>query len=53
MQVGVGGRLFHCVQCSGVILPAAQLCRSSGRGLSEECVMDFIGQVKNKFNFPK
>ena len=39
-----GGRIFHCVQCAGVVLPAAQLCRSSGRGLSAECVADFIGE---------
>ncbi len=43
-SVGDGGRLFQCVQCAGVVLPAAQLCRSSGRGLSAECVHDFIGQ---------
>ena len=39
-----GGKLFHCVQCAGVVLPAAQLCRSSGRGMTAECVHDFIGE---------
>lgn len=41
---GGGGRVFACVHCAGVVLPAAQLCRSSGRGLTAECVHDFIGQ---------
>ena len=37
-------KLFQCVQCSGVILSAKHLCSTSGRGLSEECVGEMIGE---------
>ncbi len=37
-------KLLMCVECAGVVLPAAQLCRASGRGdEGAECVRDAIG----------
>ena len=35
---------FQCVQCSGVVLAAAHLCDSSGRGMTADCVHEFIGE---------
>ncbi len=36
--------ILSCVYCASVVLPAAHLCRASGRGLTAECVHDFIGE---------
>jgi len=43
-EVGGAPRVFRCLACAGVILPAAHLCRASGRGVTEECVQGFIGE---------
>lgn len=37
-------RKFQCIACSGVVLTAAHLCASSGRGMSAECVNTMIGE---------
>ena len=35
---------LQCVECAGVVLSAAHLCHSSGRGLTDECVNTMIGE---------
>lgn len=36
--------VLQCVECSGVVLSAVQLCQLSGQGLSRECVDEMMGQ---------
>lgn len=36
--------VVQCVQCAGVILPAAHLCSMNGMGVTPECINDMIGE---------
>ena len=37
-------RKFQCITCSGVLLSAAHLCATSGRGMTADCINTMIGE---------